>query len=80
MMKMRKTRVSLALGAVLGAAALAPATSFGWSVDTTTGDLVTVSGGDTLLFPIYTTAANATTSFSVTNTSSQTVLSKIRFR
>ena len=80
MMKMRKTRVSLALGAVLGAAALAPATSFGWSVDTENGELVTASGGDTLLFPIYTTAASATTSFSVTNTSSQTVLSKIRFR
>ena len=80
MMKMRKTRVSMALGAVLGAAALAPATSFGWSVDTGAGDLDTSSGGDTLLFPVYTTAASATTSFSVTNTSSQTVLAKIRFR
>jgi hypothetical protein len=39
------------------------------------------SAGDTLLFPIHTTAQNATTSFSVTNTSDeQTVLAKIRFR
>jgi hypothetical protein len=81
MMKMRKTRVSMALGAVLGAAALAPATAFGWSVDTANGNLLADSAGDTLLFPVYTTAQNATSSFSVTNTSTtQTVLAKIRFR
>ena len=46
------------------------------------------SGGDTLLFPIYTAAITeldqdkaATTSFSVTNTSAtQTIAAKIRFR
>jgi hypothetical protein len=81
MMKMRKTRVSMALGAVLAAGALAPATSFGWSVDTENGNLRADSAGDTLLFPVYTTAQNATSSFSVTNTSTtQTVLAKIRFR
>jgi hypothetical protein len=86
---MRKSRLGLAVGAALGAACLAPATSFGWSVNTQTGSIDTNSAGDTLLFPIYTTAnagtdatpAPATTSFSVTNTSAvETVAAKIRFR
>jgi hypothetical protein len=77
----------------MGAACLGPATSFGWSVNTTSpGTIDTNSAGDTLLFPIYTTAnagtgtaaatpAPASTSFSVTNTSlSETVAAKIRFR
>lgn len=78
MMKMRKSRAGLAAAAVLGAAVLAPSASFGYAVDAATGNNVTASGGDTLLFPIYTTAAgmvdgvatSASTSFSVTNTSS----------
>jgi hypothetical protein len=80
MMKLRKSRVNLAVGAVLSAAALIPASSFGWSVDTVNGTLLTASGGDTLLFPIYTTVNPATTSFSVTNTSGETIAAKIRFR
>lgn len=80
MMKLRKSRINLAVGAVLGAAALIPATSFGWSVQTNQPGLSTTSGGDTLLFPIYTTAVGATTSFSTTNTSDQTIVAKIRFR
>jgi hypothetical protein len=81
MMKLRKSRLNLAVGTVLGAAALMPAASFGWSVDTGAGVLNTASGGDTLLFPIYSTVNPATTSFSVTNTSgSQTIAAKIRFR
>jgi hypothetical protein len=82
-MKLRKSRLSLAVGVALGAAAMIPATSFGWSVNTTTnpGTLLTASGGDTLLFPIYSTVDPMTTSFSVTNTSmTQTVAAKIRFR
>lgn len=80
MMKLRKSRITLAVGAVLGAAALIPATSFGWSVDTINGVLRTASGGDTLLFPLYTTVTPATTSFSTTNTSDRTIVAKIRFR
>jgi hypothetical protein len=88
MKAMRKSRLGLAIGAALGAATLVPATSFGWGVDVSTGHLATGSGGDTLLFPLYTTAnagtadvpAPASTSFSVTNTSTQTVAAKIRFR
>jgi hypothetical protein len=80
MMKLRKLRLTLAVSAVLGATALIPATSFGWSVDTDQGVLDTLSGGDTLLFPIYTTVTPATTSFSTTNTSGQTIVAKIRFR
>lgn len=38
------------------------------------------SGGDTLLFPIYTTAEGASTSFSTTNTGNSTIAAKIRFR
>jgi hypothetical protein len=88
-MTTRKTRISMALGAVIAAGAIAPAKAFGYSICTigrtgpciSASDIVTASGGDTLLFPIYTTARNATTSFSVTNTSNeQTVLAKIRFR
>ena len=89
MKAMRKSRLGLAVGAALGAAILAPATSFGWSIETDDGSILTNSGGDTLLFPLYTSAnagtadspAPASTSFSVTNTSSyQTVAAKIRFR
>jgi hypothetical protein len=81
MMKLRKSRLTLAVGAVLGAAALMPATSFGWSVDTTPpGTLSTNSGGDTLLFPFYTTVGTDATSFSTTNTGPQTIAAKIRFR
>lgn len=76
-----KSRLGLAVGAALGVACLAPATSFGWSIDTENGALVADSAGDTLLFPIYTVAEGAKTAFSVTNTSmTQTVAAKIRFR
>ena len=80
MMKLRKSRLTLAVGAMLGAAALMPAASFGWSVDTINGILSTNSGGDTLLFPIYTTVGTNATSFSTTNTGPQTIVAKIRFR
>jgi hypothetical protein len=81
MKAMRKSRLGLAIGAALGAATLVPATSFGWSVNTTDGALNTSSGGDTLLFPVYTTAVGASSSYSVTNTSAaDTVVAKIRFR
>jgi hypothetical protein len=80
-MKLRKSRLGLAVGVVLGAAAMIPTTSFGWSVATGAGVLLSQSGGDTLLFPVYSTVFPMTTSFSVTNTSmSQTVAAKIRFR
>lgn len=87
-MKLRKSRLSLAVGVVLGAAAMIPATSFGWSVNTSTVGLNTTSGGDTLLFPIYSTVeteqdgvpGNVTTSFSVINSGAETIVAKIRFR
>jgi len=80
-MKLRKSRLSLAVGVVLGAAAMIPATSFGWSVATGAGVLLSPSGGDTLLFPIYSTVYPMTTSYSVTNTSpTETIAAKIRFR
>ena len=81
MMKLRKLRLTLAVSAVLGATALIPATSFGWSVDTAKLLRWTPSsGGDTLLFPLYTTVNPVTTSFSTTNTGGQTIVAKIRFR
>ena len=70
MKKMRKSRVSMAVGAVLATAVLAPATAFGVSYDVDSSRVESDSGGDALLFPIYTTANGAKTSFSVTNTSS----------
>jgi hypothetical protein len=80
-MKTRKTTMNLALGAALAAGALVPATASAWSVNTFFPFFVDpASGGDTLLFPIYTTAQRATTSFSVSNWNEQTVLAKIRFR
>jgi hypothetical protein len=86
-MKLRKSRLSLAVGVALGAAAMIPATSFGWSVNTSPSDpvgLSTTSGGDTLLFPIYTTAqtglGQVSTSFSVINSGPETIVAKIRFR
>jgi len=76
-----KSALGMAVATALGVACLAPATSFGWSIDTQNGALVADSGGDTLLFPLYTVAEGAKTSFSVTNTSmTQTVAAKIRFR
>jgi hypothetical protein len=89
-MKIRKSQLSMAVSAALAAACLIPSVSLGYSINTlagapgtldTPGTLNTDSGGDVLLFPIYTTANGATTSFSVTNTSAtQTVLTKVRFR
>jgi hypothetical protein len=85
MKKMHKTRVNAAIAAVLSAACLVPATSFGITIDVgtpgTAPAIVKASGaGDTLLFPFYTTVNGASTSFSVTNTSNTTVAAKIRFR
>ena len=82
MMKLHKSRVALAVGAALGALALMPATSYGWSVNTSARATCSpLTGGDTLLFPIYTTVGTTATSFSVTNTSNeQTIAAKIRFR
>lgn len=83
-MKIRKTRVSMAIAAVLSAACLAPATSFGYSINLQgpdAGTLNTNSTGDALLYPFYTVVNDATTSVSITNTSStETVLTKIRIR
>lgn len=75
-----KLPLLVASATAIAAAALAPATSFAWSIDTAASALSADSAGDTLLFPIYTTAQGARTSFSVTNTSGQTVAAKIRFR
>lgn len=84
-MKLRKSKVSMAVAATLGLACLAPSASFGsqekYSVDTAAGTLATDSRGDTLLYPFYTVANGAVTNFSLTNTSAtQVVVAVIRFR
>ncbi len=76
----RKSSLSLALGVVLGSMALVPALSHAYSVNNNNGQVTTDGGGDTLLFPFYTTANGSTTSFSVSNTSSATIAAKVRFR
>lgn len=82
MKNMRKSRLSVALGAVLGAATMVPATSHAFSVnlDPWINEIVTEDSGDVLIFPFYTTANGASTTFVVTNTSQQTVAAKVRFR
>jgi hypothetical protein len=80
MMKMRKSRLGVAVAAALGAAMLAPGLGWGSSIDVRNASIEPESGGDSLLFPIYSTAEGATSSFSVANTTENTVLAKIRFR
>lgn len=75
----RKTSLAVAVSAAIGAAVIAPA-AHAWSVDVLTGNLETSSGGDTLLFPLYSTAVGASTSFSTTNIGGSTIAAKIRFR
>lgn len=80
----------MAIAAVLSAACLAPAASFGYSIDLqgpNAGTLNTSSTGDALIYPYYTVAKtdkapNGTvTNISITNTSNtQVVLTKIRIR
>jgi hypothetical protein len=73
------------------AVALAPAASFGVSYDinrTTTvagalpsGSILPDSTGDSVLYPFYTTAEGASTTFNLTNTSAdETIVAKVRFR
>lgn len=78
----RKSSLSLALGVALGSMALVPALSHAYSVENNVlgGSITTDGGGDTLLFPFYTTANGSTTSFSVSNTSDATIAAKVRFR
>lgn len=77
----RKTRLSVALGVVLGVSAVVPVTSYGFSVDLNTNSIAINGAGDSVLFPFYTTVNGATTSYSLTNTSSeQTIAAKIRIR
>lgn len=80
MKEMRKTRLSIALGAALGVAAMVPVATHAFSVNLGYNEIVTEDSGDALIFPFYTTANGSTTSFNVTNTSGQTVAAKIRFR
>lgn len=84
-MNMKKSRVSIAISAVLSAACLAPATTYGVAIDVLNNRVADNDAGDALLFPFYTTTGSeagseATTSFSVTNTANATVAVKIRFR
>ncbi|MFB1487466.1 MULTISPECIES: hypothetical protein [unclassified Thiocapsa] len=77
----RKTRLSVALGVVLGVSAIVPATSYGFSVDLNTNSIAVPGAGDSVIYPFYTTVNGATTSYSLTNTSSeQTIAAKVRFR
>lgn len=84
-MNMKKSRVSIAISAVLSAACLAPATTYGVAIDVLNNKVADNDAGDALLFPFYTTTGSAAgseaiTSFSVTNTANATVAVKIRFR
>lgn len=82
-MKMRKSRLSMAIASSLAAAAFYPAVSSAVSIDVGNGNVGVESGGDTLIYPLYTTGPDGgtNTSFSLTNTSdSQVVITKIRFR
>jgi len=79
-MKVRRSRLSVAVGAVLSAAVLAPATALGVTYDVSDSRVESDSGGDALLFPMYTTVNGATTSFSVTNRDDAVAAIKIRFR
>ena len=81
----RKSRLSMALGVALGAAAIIPATSMAFSVDANDRTLRSDDGGDTLLFPVYAATnvdGNQTvTAFSVTNTDwEKYIVAKVRFR
>jgi hypothetical protein len=80
MMKMRKSRLGVAVAAALGAAMLTPSLGWSTSIDVRNGSVEPESGGDSLLFPIYTTAVGAVSSFSVANTTEDTTLIKVRFR
>jgi hypothetical protein len=75
----RKSSLAFAVSAVIGTAAFAPAAN-AISIDVITGLIEENSGGDTLLFPLYTTAVGAQTSFSTTNTGPTSIAAKIRFR
>jgi len=81
-MKLRKSKVSLAIAASLGMACVTNA--FGYAVETAgpnAGTVVSASSGDTLLFPFYTVENGAISEFTVINTSSiQTVVAKLRIR
>ena len=82
-MKTRKTRLCMAVASTIAAAALAPTASWGFSINAADGTWSSDSGGDTLIYPIYTTGNNggSTSSFSLTNTSdTKVVITKIRFR
>lgn len=61
--------------------ALFPATTIALSVDVSSGAVSADDAGDALLFPLYTTAAGAASSFSVSSTSPlRTLAVKIRYR
>lgn len=81
----RKSRLSMALGVALGAAAMIPAVSLAAAVDANDRTLRSDDGGDALLYPVYAATfvdGNATvTAFSVTNTSPEKyIVAKVRFR
>jgi hypothetical protein len=84
-MKMRKTRLCMAVASTIAAASLTPTLSWGFNIDASQlpPNLTSSSGGDMLLYPIYTTGddGGSTTSFSLTNTSpDEVVIAKVRFR
>ena len=81
----RKSRLSMALGVALGAAAMIPATSMASSVNAISGLPESDDGGDSLIYSVYAATnvdGNQTvTAFSVTNTSwERYIVAKVRFR
>lgn len=80
MKELRKTQLSVALGAVLATMATVPVTAYGVTLDADTGWYRADDGGDAVLYPAYTTVGNNTTAFSLTNTGNRSIAVKVRFR
>ena len=80
MKALRKTQLSVALGAALTTMAAAPLTAYGFSLVATSGNLVGNDGGDTLIYPFFTAVGNNTTAFSLTNSFNKSIAVKVRFR
>ena len=76
----RKNPLSYAVGAILATLAVVPMTASAASIDVGLGAFATDDGADVLAYPIFSTANGLTTSFSLTNTGSDSLAVKVRFR
>lgn len=80
MKELRKSQLSVALGAALATMAMVPVTGYGATFDAKKGYYVADDGGDTVIYPAFTAVGNNTTAFSLTNTGARSVAVKVRFR